>query len=654
MRTTLLTLALACAPALAAQHRLLTDYDWDAAPRVPDSLRKGSATDVLLKRNVLAQFDDAGGDLAYYQLFHLQRYLHDQASVDQNKTMELNTGHIDRVLRIKARSVAPDGRVHDLAESAFRQATDEAEGESKLYFAFEGLEPGSLIEYIMLSKQGADIQGQLAWLQFAVPAAEQRWELLVPRGWRFAFKGYNGAPEPEADTTLAGITRHHLRLLGTEALEEERTSMPGPYRKRLVAKIDAIPERGLRDISGYNLVVRNIHKNLYPELGKGTQKALAAHVKKMGLGYARDEEDRIRSLAHYVRMNFRLADVSSPQLGDLDEILRTGNCSRHGLRKLYANLLREAGIQHQVVVTCDRSQAPFDPAFEAHNYLRDYAFYFPGIDQYYDPTALGLGLGYIDSDNMGTHGLFIKSVEVNGVATGVGSVRRIAELTSDRTRHDLVISLAPNAEATESIIELENRLSGYYAAFIQNFWSYLDEGRRSKYISDQLNHLLDGASAHRIDAEHGEPQLFGAKPFILRGSVTTPQYTARAGDDVLLKVGELIGPQMEMYQEKPRKLPVDQGFNRWYDRRITVKVPPGWTVPDLSPMSIHKTLTIDGQVAAEFRSSASQAGGVITIEVVEYYKALHVPVPLFEDYRAVINAAADFNKRVLVMRPAKD
>ncbi len=85
-----------------------------------------------------------------------------------------------------------------------------------------------------------------------------------------------------------------------------------------------------------------------------------------------------------------------------------------------------------------------------------------------------------------------------------------------------------------------------------------------------------------------------------------------------------------------------------------MKVPPGWAIPDLSPLSIRKTLTMNGLVAAEFKSSATQESGVVTIEVIEYYKELHVPLAQFEDYRAVINAAADFNKRVLVMRPARD
>ncbi|MEZ4739672.1 MAG: hypothetical protein R2818_10070 [Flavobacteriales bacterium] len=126
-------------------------------------------------------------------------------------------------------------------------------------------------------------------------------------------------------------------------------------------------------------------------------------------------------------------------------------------------------------------------------------------------------------------------------------------------------------------------------------------------------------------------------------------FTDAAGSDVLFRVGDLIGPQVEMYVEKPRQLPVDEDYNRYYDRRINVQLLAGWSCPDLTPMSIHKTLEMDGKVVAEFRSNATMKDNVIVVEVIEYYREQHVPLEHFEAWRSVINAAADFNKRALVL-----
>jgi Domain of Unknown Function with PDB structure (DUF3857) len=650
----LAALAFTTSNLVKAQHSTLRDYDWEERPTIPDSLRSGKHTDVLTKRNVLAQYDNAGGDLAYYELFHLQRYLHDEEAVDNAKIIELGTGHIEEMIRVKARSIAPDGTVHDLGPDAFKTSSDERDGSRALRFAFEGLQPGSTIEYIMLSKQSGDIQGDLTRLQFTVPTLEQRYELLVPGGWEFGFKGYNGAPKPEKDEdTIEGVTRYHLELRNTPGIEEERSAEASRYRMYLVSRIDAIPDRSLREISSYVGATKNYHTALYPELESKTKKNLQKRLKEMGLAYARDEEDRIRTMDQHIRGNFRMADAGGGGLNDLDEILRTGNCSKFGLQKLYANLLRESGIEHQVVVTCDRNDTPFDRDFEAHNYLRTVAFYFPGIDKYLDPSEFGLGLGYMAPENMGTHALFIKNVDVNGLWAGVGTVKRIPELPAESTRHDLDITITPSADGGESTVIFENQLTGYYAQFIQNFYPYLKEEQQAELLDNHLNHLTEGATTQQVDVENAEQRHFGVKPFVMKGTVTTSAFSNRAGDDVLLKVGELIGPQMEMYQEKERKLPVDEDYNRYYDRRITVHVPEGWTCTDIEPLNLHKVLEVDGKVAAEFKSSARQDGSTITVEVIEYYRRNHVPLENFEDYRAVINAAADFNKRVLLMHPAK-
>ncbi|MEZ4739671.1 MAG: hypothetical protein R2818_10065 [Flavobacteriales bacterium] len=152
-------------------------------------------------------------------------------------------------------------------------------------------------------------------------------------------------------------------------------------------------------------------------------------------------------------------------LADLDQILRTKNCNEFGLTRLYANLFRKLGIEHQLVLTNDRSSTPFDPEFEAHLYLNSVLFYFPAIKKYLEPSATHLGLGYPTAELLATYGLFIRNVEVGGVFAGVGSIKPIPALPAEATRHDLVIDVSFDDEISEARIKLKNELSGYYAGF---------------------------------------------------------------------------------------------------------------------------------------------------------------------------------------------
>lgn len=645
--STLVTVLALFATTGRSQHALLTDHDWGERPVRPDTTLLDGGNSLIMKRNSIGQFVDDGEMVSYYEVFHLQRYLHNAAAVDGSKTITLGTGHISDLIRIRARSTAPDGRVNVLPPSAFLKQSDDS-GENGLYFAFEGLEPGSIIEYEMLSRQRPEMRGTVERLQFGAPVLEQSFEMLVPNIWHYVFKGYNGVPAVEADSSLEGIIRHHLVMRDVPALEEESQSNVGNYRMYMVHKLDAIPSRNVRDISSYTNATRNYHKALYPELGPKTKKELATRLKKMNLGYARDEEDRIRTMDLYIRNNFRLVDMNSAELADIDAILRTGNSSEFGLQRLYCVLFREAGIEHHVVVTTDATETPFDPDNEAFNFLRTVCFYFPKPDKYLDPSDLSLGLGYLSPEFMGTHGLYIRSREVGGVATGIGVVKPIPSLPAEATRHDIALTMRLSDDCSEANIELENGLTGYYARNIQNFYSYMNESQRNELLQNMLGHFTEGSSEQSIDVEFGEAQWFGVKPFTMKAKVTQNKFTSQAGDEVLVRVGELIGPQMEMYVDKERKLPLDSGFNRYYDRRITVEIPEGWDCNDLSPMEIQKTLEVDGKVQAEFRSTATMKDGQIVVDALEYYHEYHIPVEHYEAYRAVINAAADFNKRSLV------
>jgi hypothetical protein len=631
------------------QHALLTDYDWDPAPTLPDTNRMKGATDVLMKRNILAQYDDSGETLDYFKVFHVQRYLANAASVEGSQTIELGVDHVSEVITMKARSVGPDGVVRELKQEDFRRRKDEREESSELYFAFEGLQPGSMVEYLMLTKERSSYNGNVIRLQFGVPVWEQRYELIVPETWRFVFKGHNGVPTPAVDSSHAGVLRHHVLLEDMKAFETERSSYPDVYRAYLVQKLDAVPDQNLVDLSGYTSVVRNYHKAVYPDVSSKTKKALAGTLKKMKLSFARDEDDRVRTIDDHIRRNFGTVGNGGPEYADLDHMLSSGNCSEFGITKLYANLFREAGIEHQMVLTTDRSEAPFDPEFEAHNYLNTVLFYFPGSKKYLEPTEQELGLGYPAALHTATYGLFIRNVEVGGVFGGVGSVKPIASLPAEATRHDLDINVSFNTDASEATVKLRNELSGYYASFTQNFYTYLNEEDRAKLLRGNLEYLYEGATSTDFTADNTGVMLFGVKPFVIEGTAVTPMFTDPAGDDVLFRVGDLIGPQMEMYVEKPRQLPVDEDYNRYYDRRITVQLPAGWNCTDLSPMDIHKVLEIDGKVQAEFKSTATEKDGVISVEVIEYYRQQHVPLEHFEAWRSVINAAADFNKRALVL-----
>lgn len=641
-------LFLSAALQVSAQHPLITEHTWGPVPQIPERVKGMAEPIVILDRAIIVDRVDEGQDVVEYYLMHLTSFLRDAGAIDAENKVYINLNGTIDITQVKARSITPDGVVHELEKDAFKRATDDEERGSYLYFAFEGLVPGSIIDYYYVLKKRPDLRGDVETLQFGVPVLQERLHLLSPQRLVFKTKSYRGAPEAVIDTSDSSIQHLHWDLVDVPALEKEESAAMGAAAMRVVYALDRVTDRGLKDFSGYMGATKAYHAAIHQPIEGRTKKDLAALVKDMRLAYARDEEDKVRTIEDHLKNMFTIVKVADPRLASLSEILKNKACNEFGMNVLTCAVLREANITYQLVVTCDRMQRPFDPDFESYLFLQDVMLYFPTLDKYMAPAENGLRLGFLPSGHMANHGLFIRNYDVGGSMTGVGTVKYIPPTSDSATVHDHIITADLSADPGICKLRFENRISGYYAP-LQCFYSLLDDEKKKELSDEMVAYLLENGTAERSSVENGESKFFGVRPFVIKGEVTTRKFSGTAGERVLFKVGELIGPQVEMYAEKPRKLPVDDNFNRRFDRSIDVVLPKGWTVQNLHDLEMDKFLEMDGQRVLSFKSTYSQEGDTLKVRIEEYYRRCQIPLADFEGYRRVVNAAADFNKVALVL-----
>jgi len=103
-----------------------------------------------------------------------------------------------------------------------------------------------------------------------------------------------------------------------------------------------------------------------------------------------------------------------------------------------------------------------------------------------------------------------------------------------------------------------------------------------------------------------------------------------------------------MYQEEKRKLPVENEFNRNYERKIQFEIPEGYRIRNLDDLKMNIFYDENGTKSMGFSSDYLVEGSQISVFIKEYYKQLDYPVEDFDQFRKIINAAADFNKKVLI------
>ncbi len=77
---------------------------------------------------------------------------------------------------------------------------------------------------------------------------------------------------------------------------------------------------------------------------------------------------------------------------------------------------------------------------------------------------------------------------------------------------------------------------------------------------------------------------------ILDADFTTTKILENAGDNIIVKVGTLIGEQSELYNTKPRQTKIVNYYPHKYTRTISLTIPDGYTVKGLEKINIFKSI----------------------------------------------------------------
>lgn len=190
-------------------------------------------------------------------------------------------------------------------------------------------------------------------------------------------------------------------------------------------------------------------------------------------------------------------------------------------------------------------------------------------------------------------------------------------------------------------------LTGYGATSYRPAFNYLPKDKLDEFTKSIIQSVSKSENISNIKVENtsfadGLPN----KPLIIEADIESGDLVEKAGTRLFIKIGEVIGPQAQMYQEKPRQLPIVIQYPHALDRLINFTIPDGYEVKNPGDLQVNVT---DEQQTMGFLSSYTLKGNDLQIKVHEFYKVTDYPVSMLEQFRKVINASADFNKIVLIL-----
>ncbi len=635
---------------IAQNNPFFVDYNWETAPNY--QVEKSDLDMISLKDKVVTEFYFEDQTLVEYYLEHKILWLNSDDRIEEYNKIYLPYSNKASLVINKARVIKKNGQVLELDASKILTAEDEETGRKYQYFAFEGIEKGSFIEYLYVEKKSPTYKGTRFDIQDNYDKLSVEFDLYAPPNLTFNFKSYNNMPEVIKIDTSEDKLHWQLIAENISGVDQEEKA---PYRASIGFIIYKLHKNTYNNtiITSYSDVAQNLYAYYYSEYDQDINREINKFAKGVGITDDLDEESKAREIDLYIKENIYYAESGGGDLADLKDVLNTKTANETGIVKLYIALFKKFNVTNEIVLTTNRLKLKFDKKFEATNFLQEFLFYFPALKKYLAPSKFGTRFGFPPPYFMDNYGLFVTGYNIDNKLKAFAEIKYIKGIEAKYSTDEMIVEVRFNEEdLTKNTINLHRKMQGYYAMNIQPFMNLIQP--------DKVNEIMDDAFAKNLDKNgevlereiiHGDPGLFGIEPFELKFKINSDYFVEKAGNKFLFKLGDLIGPQIEMYQEKKRILPLESEFNRSYYRTLKIIIPTGYKVSNLEDINIKNSYSKKGKDIFVFDSYYTLDGNILTVTADEHYRETIVAPEVYENYRTVINSAADFNKVVLVLEP---
>ena len=632
-----------------AQEYSFKNYDWnekETTIAIPEQYK--NEKEVILERTTKIEFVVADKSAKQYHLLHEKIYINSDDAIERNNKIYIPFSLNESVLVNKARVILKNGTVIHLDKKDIKEDVDQEKGIKYNYFAVNGLEKGAVIEKIYVLEESPEFTGQTIKMQDEYPIAKLNFELISPNYLIFKTKSYNGLSEPVIDeksipnTIILSVSEKNIPALDND----ENYSNWNLQLKLFRYKLDENLINGGRNLNNFKGFSTSVFDRLNPELDKKDQKTLEDFCKT--IPKVNDLQEQIWNIENKIKKTIAY-DRYIDGKETLTDIISTKQANQTDILKIYLAVFKKFKIENNIVFTSNRYKIPFDKEFESFENLSELLFYFPTINKYLTPTEIEYRIPLFPATVANNNGLFIKEKTFAGVKMGVGEINFIEIPGADIT-HDIMNITVDFTQDIENPLVTSNLTFGGYSGL--NFQPIKDFASAEQYktvLKSIAENYTVEAEYKTLTTENDGTEFIGKKPFVLNVTFDGKELTKKAGENYLFSVGETIGKQMEFYQENKRTLPVEIDFPHLYTRNIKILLPKGATIKNLDKFVMDYKTDINGKTEAAFISKYSKKGDEILVQNTEFYNIINYPLDKFEDYKAVINAAADFNKIVIIV-----
>ena len=645
----ILFLIFAAFPVLLYGQPEFESYNWNTFPssQNTDTVKCINGAAVTMERRIFETYLNAENYFEELFVYHLKIKIESHDALSSFNKIYISLKNVIDIVNIQARFISSSGKITVLPKESIKQIANlENNGDYKT-FAIEGAEVGGQIEYFYVLRRKFDPYSGY-YIQDQIPRSNVEIIFAYPSKVEYQIKTYNGLSPFKLDKNNPDRTYQKSFSAYIPAIEKEGYS---DYKAELMRFEYTFSynhyNSSLRKYS-WNTGCENIYKNIY-DLSKSDKTAAQSLSRQIIQGEVGTEQ-KVRAIENWIKSNISISK-EIPYQKELSDVLKRKQANNNTAIKLFVATFQAADIKFELISTSNKTNQPFDPNLNCGNFMNYYLFYFPDIDEYMSPDDAEYRLGLIPTNYQGEYGLFMRPVSYNKDLTSLAYQVRKIPLQDYRLNSDtLIIILSLLENETDIQANIRRIMTGELGRVFQNVFQNLPEDKKQE-VAEQVFRMGDQNS--KVSSQklvNSDPNSIGVLPFIWDVSLQAGNLIENAGNDLIFHIGETIGQQSELYQEKSRKLPINIGMLHNYYRKITFEIPDGYKVVNPENLNMNIAMKNDDKISCTFTSEAKINGNQLVIISREYYTEESYPAERYNEFRDVINAAADFNKKTILLK----
>jgi len=545
------------------------------------------------------------------------------------------------IVDVRSKIISQDTIVSYGFSEMKKMINDSESNENYDFYRIPNIKDGDIVEVMYTVKKEFNFNGNKI-IEESYPILSSKF-LLIENDFKSNIKIYNSNISSVKDTVFDGKKSKLVSFKNLNSTANEQYATPIANKIKISYQCYENKD-DVSQIEYWENLVQNVSELFFPKTINQKAKEILKEIK---YGYVKipwNETKIANAIDEYIKINFTISDEDDPKLNDIEFILNNKISNDFSIIQVYTSLFKEANIEYEVAITCNRYFLKFDPEFFDPNQLREFLIYLPNQEKYITPNRIEYRVSEAPEDLLGNYGIFIdKNLDYY--------FSEVTQFDKDfsQIKKNIKVNISKNLKKIK--INESRSFSGYWAITNRNY-VYLSENEKTDFLIDFFTiNGLNNKEVNKYEIRNFDISNNSFNnPLLINSTLTTSDLVEKKEGLIYLKIGKVIGQQSNLFEEKERINPIEINFPNSYDYNIKVNIPRGYRIVDFSELNKSKEyISVDGNSTAKFQSKVTVNGDKLSINIKEYYKELRYNKKRYQEFREIINAAAKFYDSTILL-----